>query len=123
MSGRYRLGGGLVRRYEKNFVSSQPETLAPICCLYCKVLCSAANLKSPSHEPEEVQVTLSLRATTTSAATISLDNDPPEKPFYIQVHVSIKSSTHPTLPVTLATFRTPLERTYHCTSARSDCER
>lgn len=57
-------------------------------------------------------MTLKLR-TTTSASTFSyigqnLDAKP--QPFYVQIHASIKYSSHPELPVTLATWRTPLER-------------
>ena len=58
--------------------------------------------------------------TTTSSRTFYMDaqhedpkaqangNAPP--PFYIDIHASVKSSTRPHLPVTLATWRTPLER-------------
>ena len=57
-------------------------------------------------------MTLNLR-TTTSAPTFSYARqnqaaDP--EPFYIQIHASIKHSVRPELPVTLATWRTPLER-------------
>lgn len=53
-------------------------------------------------------MTLNLR-TTTSAPTFSYQDANPEA-FYIQIHASIKHSVRPELPVTLATWRTPLER-------------
>lgn len=74
---------------------------------------------SSSHEPSDVKVTLNLR-TTTSAGVFSLGPSPSSAgndggdaqstPFYIQIHASVKSSIDPTRPVTLATWRTPLER-------------
>ena len=63
-------------------------------------------------------MTLNLR-TSTSSKTFPLlgtedsENDAKDShhlPFYIQIHVSIKSTTRPGLPVTLATWRTPLEK-------------
>ena len=57
-------------------------------------------------------MTLNLR-TTTSAPTFSYarqNQDANSEPFYIQIHASIKHSVRPELPVTLATWRTPLER-------------
>ena len=70
-------------------------------------------------------MTLKLRTTTSSdvfplkpSGSPAVDDDDETKsapqatppPFYIQVHASVKYSTHPALPVTLATWRTPLER-------------
>ena len=63
-------------------------------------------------------MTLNLRTSTSSKTfpllrTEDLENDAKDfhhLPFYIQIHVSIKSTTRPGLPVTLATWRTPLER-------------
>lgn len=52
--------------------------------------------------------------TTVSSPTISLpdsDSDASALPdIYIQIHASVKSSTHPALAVTLSSWRTPLER-------------
>lgn len=123
MFGRGRPGGGFVRQYENSLLSLQLDTSAPTHRSVPQTFLTAVlNLDIPSHEPKDVQVTLSLR-TTTSATTIPLHKDPPPTPFYIQVHASIKCSTHPTLPVTLATWRTPLEREHQCTSASTGHER
>ena len=66
-----------------------------------------------SHNPEEIKVTLSLR-TTVSTPTISLPDSNSEvsalSDTYIQIHASVKFSTHPALAVTLSSWRTPLER-------------
>lgn len=64
------------------------------------------------HEPDDIKVMLNLR-TTTSAPTFSYtgqNQDTNPHPFYIEIHASIKHSIRPELPVTLATWRTPLER-------------
>ncbi len=58
-------------------------------------------------------MTVNLR-TTVSSPTISLPHSNPDDSAlpdtYIQIHASIKHSTHPALPVTLSSWRTPLER-------------
>ncbi|KAL8718822.1 MAG: hypothetical protein Q9225_004085 [Loekoesia sp. 1 TL-2023] len=65
------------------------------------------------YRPEDIEVTLNLR-TTVSSTAISLpksDSDASALPdTYIQFHVSIKHGTHPALPITLSSWRTPLER-------------
>ena len=66
-----------------------------------------------SHRPEDVKVTLSLRTTVSSpsislASSESTSSDLPTA--LIQIHASIKHSIQPALPVTLSTWRTPLER-------------
>ncbi|MCJ1467194.1 hypothetical protein MMC07_005817 [Pseudocyphellaria aurata] len=65
------------------------------------------------HKPEDIKVTLNLR-TTASSPTITLPNANPDasavQDTYIQIHASVKSSTHPALAVTLSSWRTPLER-------------
>ncbi|KAL9630444.1 MAG: hypothetical protein Q9204_004719 [Flavoplaca sp. TL-2023a] len=65
------------------------------------------------HRPQDIEATLSLR-TTVSSTTISLpesDSDAAALPdTYIRIHASIKHSTHPALPLTLSSWRTPLER-------------
>ena len=68
---------------------------------------------APSCRPEDVNVILNLR-TSTSEAFFPLDPNPsddkPPSPFYVEIRVSIKSSIRPSPPVTLATRLTPLER-------------
>jgi len=75
-----------------------------------------------SHKPEEVQVVLNLR-TTTSKSVLSLPSEPSnsesDEPVYIQIHASVKYSTHPDRPVTLSTWRTSLERDIDGDSSRS----
>ncbi|KAL6715229.1 hypothetical protein ACLMJK_007493 [Lecanora helva] len=65
------------------------------------------------HKPKDIKVTLNLR-TTVSSSTIPLpdaSSDPSILPdIFIQIHCSIKHSKQPNLPVTLSTWRTPLER-------------
>ncbi|KAL8767363.1 MAG: hypothetical protein Q9209_006126 [Squamulea sp. 1 TL-2023] len=74
------------------------------------------------HRPEDVEATLNLQ-TTVSSTTISLpksDSDASTLPdTYIQVHASIKHSTYPALPVTLSSWRTPLERSLSPDSSSS----
>ena len=65
----------------------------------------------------------SISHTTTSAATLPIDEDAPAPPFYIQVHASVRFSTRPTLPVTLATWRTPLERQLRITPTSKNHKR
>ena len=73
-----------------------------------------------SHKPEDVKVVISLR-TTTSSPTFQLDcEDQEPKPFYINIHASIKSSTCPDRPVTLATWKTSLERSLNHSSHSVD---
>lgn len=65
-----------------------------------------------SHKPSDIKVTLNLR-TTTPSSKISLPDPSSESTpsnLYIQIHASIKHSTRPNLPITLSTWRTPLER-------------
>ncbi|KAL9609263.1 MAG: hypothetical protein Q9167_005964 [Letrouitia subvulpina] len=84
MSGRGRPGGGLVR----------------------------------THNPDDVQVTLNLRISSSSQSiplqSLEGETDSTRQTayprFYIRIHASVKSSSHSNLPVTLATWRTPLER-------------
>ncbi len=75
-----------------------------------------------SYNPEDIKVTLNLR-TTASPTTISLldqDANPAAVPdICIQIHASVKHSAHPALPVTLSTWRTPLERSLSPESSSS----
>ena len=112
MTGRGNPGGGLVQQYVND---TSPTQLHPEPSAFLRQHAeplSGTNLHPiGSHKPEDIQVTLSLR-TTTSAATFPLDppadSQPP--PFYIEIHASVKFSKHPHLPITLATWRNPLER-------------
>ncbi|CAO1605245.1 hypothetical protein XANCAGTX0491_008767 [Xanthoria calcicola] len=65
------------------------------------------------HKPEDIQVTLKLH-TTISSPTVRLAQSSPEASVsaeaFIQIHASVKTSTRPSLPVTLSTWRTALER-------------
>ncbi|KAL8787518.1 MAG: hypothetical protein Q9213_002176 [Squamulea squamosa] len=72
--------------------------------------------------PEDIKVILNLR-TTVSSTTISLPKSDADaaalSDTYIRIHATVKQSTQPALPVTLSTWRTPLERSLSSDSSSS----